>query len=107
LLGYNFFPNGNALIVLLLMVPLATLLSVEWNVILSSRVSDVRVAQQIGMLLMLPFAGIYVCGELGIIALGVTRNLLLIAGVLLALDALLFLLARATFRREAILTRWK
>src|SRR5438552_19041694 len=34
-LGYNFFPNWNAGIVLFLMVPLAAIMSVEWNVILS------------------------------------------------------------------------
>src|SRR5436853_7558910 len=43
-LGYAFFPNWNAGIVLFLMVPLAAIMSVEWNVIISSRVSDVRVA---------------------------------------------------------------
>jgi hypothetical protein len=46
------------------MVPLAVVMSVEWNVIISARVSDVWVAQQIGILLILPFGGIYVAGEL-------------------------------------------
>ena len=64
-LGYYFFPNWNAAIVFLLAVPLAAIMSVEWNVIVSSRVSDVRVAQQVGMLLILPFAGVYVSGEIG------------------------------------------
>lgn len=106
-LGYNFFPNWNAAVVLFLMVPLATIMSVEWNVIVSSRVSDVRIAQQIGMLLILPFAGIYVGGELNLVQLGVTDNLLIIAGVLLLVDLLLLYVARATFRREEILTKWK
>ena len=106
-LGYYFFPNWNAAVVLFLMVPLAIIMSVEWNVIVSSRVSDVRVAQQIGILLMLPFAGIYVAGELDLIPLGITSNLLLIAGILLVVDLLLLYVARATFRREEILTKWK
>ncbi|MGI0091099.1 MAG: ABC transporter permease subunit [Nitrososphaerales archaeon] len=106
-LGYYFFPNWNAGIVLFLMVPLAAIMSVEWNVSVSARVSDVRVAQQIGILLMLPFAGIYVAGELDLIDLGVTSNLLIIAGILLVVDVLLLYVARATFRREEILTRWK
>src|SRR5438132_13137977 len=46
-LGYAFFPNWNAGIALFLMVPLAAIMSVEWNVIISSRVSDVRVAMQL------------------------------------------------------------
>ena len=106
-LGYYYFPNWNAAIVLFLMVPLAAIISVEWNVIVSSRVSDVRVAQQIGILVMLPFAGIYVAGELNIIQLGMTSNLLIISGILLAVALLLLYVSRATFRREEILTKWK
>ena len=106
-LGYYFFPNWNTGIVLFLMVPLAVVMSVEWNVIISARVSDVRVAQQVGVLLMLPFGGIYVAGELGLINLGVASNLLIIAGILLIIDVLLLYAAKATFRREEILTKWK
>jgi ABC-2 type transport system permease protein len=106
-LGYYFFPNWNSGIVVFLMVPLAVVLSVEWNVIVSSRVSDVRVAQQVGSLIMLPLVGIYVGGEFNLIDLGVTNNLLVIAGALLAVDLILFFAARATFRREEILTKWK
>jgi ABC-2 type transport system permease protein len=106
-LGYYFFPNWNASIVLFLMVPLAVIMSVEWNVIISARVSDVRVAQQIGILLILPFAGIYVGGELNLIQLGITSNPLIIVDILLVIDLLLLYVARATFRREEILTKWK
>jgi ABC-2 type transport system permease protein len=106
-LGYYFFPNWNAAIVIFLMVPLAAIMSVEWNVIISARVSDVRVAQQVGILLILPFAGIYVSGELDLIPLGSTSNLLIIAGILLVVDVLLLYVAKATFRREEILTKWK
>jgi ABC-2 type transport system permease protein len=106
-LGYDFFPNWNAGVVLFLMVPLAAILSVEWNVILSARVNDVRVAAQLGALVVLPFSGIYVAGELKLIPLGDTTNLLIIAGVLAMVDLLLLYVARATFRREEILTKWK
>lgn len=106
-LGYDFFPNWNAGIVLFLMVPLAAIMSVEWNVIVSSRVSDVRAAMQLGALVVLPFGGIYVAGELNLIPLGDTNILLAIAGILLLVDVLLLYVARATFRREEILTKWK
>jgi ABC-2 type transport system permease protein len=106
-LGYYYFPNWDAAIILFLAVPLATTMSVEWNVIVSARVSDVRVAQQIGMLLLLPFAGVYVGGELGVVPLGNTSVLLVIEAILLAVDLLLLYVARATFRREEILTKWK
>jgi len=106
-LGYYFFPNWNAAIVLFLMVPLAVIMSVEWNVVVSSRVSDVRTAQQLGILVVLPFAGIYVSGELDIVNLGVTSNLLIVAGILFVVDLVLLYVARATFQREEILTSWK
>jgi ABC-2 type transport system permease protein len=106
-LGYYFFPNWKAAVVLFLMVPLAAIMSVEWNVVVSARVSDVRVAQQIGILLILPFAGIYVAGELNLIQLGNMSNLLIISGILLAVDVLLLYVAKATFQREEILTKWK
>lgn len=106
-LGYYFFPNWNAAIVLFLMAPLATVLSVEWNVLISSRVSDVRIAQQIGMLLILPFAGIYVGGELNLIPLGDTNTLVIISLILALVDLLFLYVVQATFRREEILTKWK
>ncbi len=102
-----YFPNWNAGIVLFLMVPLAAIMSVEWNVVISSRVSDVRVAQQLGALLAIPFAGVYVSGEINLIDLGDTTNLLIIAGVMALIDLLFLPIARATFRREEILTKWR
>jgi hypothetical protein len=62
---------------------------------------------QLGALLALPFGGIYVGGELKLIPLGDTSDLLLIAGILLLIDLLLLYVARTTFRREGILTTWK
>jgi len=106
-LGYYFFPNWDAAATFFLLAPLATLMSVQVNVIVSSRISDVRTGQQIGVLTILPFAGLYVSGELGIIDLGMMNNLLIAAGIVLAVDVLLFFVARSTFRREEILTRWK
>ncbi len=58
-------------------------------------------------LLIIPFGGIYVGGELNLIGLGITSNLLIIAGILFLVDLLLLYVARTTFRREEILTKWK
>jgi ABC-2 type transport system permease protein len=106
-LGYYYFPNWDTGITLFLLAPLAALLSVQVNVIVSSRISDVRTSQQLGVLSILPFAGLYVAGELNIVDLGSTTNLLIIAAILLVVDALLFFVSNATFRREEILTKWK
>ena len=99
--------NQNSDVLFFLMVPPAVILSVEWNVVVSSRASDVRLAQQIGYLLILPFSGICVGGEMNLVDLSSTSNLLIISGALLVVDLLLLLVARVTFRREEILTRWR
>jgi ABC-2 type transport system permease protein len=106
-LGYYYFPNWGSAIELFLLAPLAALLSVQVNVIVSSRMSDVRTSQQLGALTILPFTGLYVSGELNIVDLGSTTNLLTIAAALLVVDVLLFFVSKATFRREEILTKWK
>jgi len=106
-LGYYYFPNWSTAVALLVIAPLAAVMSVEGNVIISSRVNDVRTAQQLGVLMILPFAGIYLSGELGLVDLGSDSNLLIIGGILLVVDVLVLFLARATFRREEILTKWK
>lgn len=106
-LGYYFFPNANAEILLFLMVPLAMVMSTEWNVFVSSRVSDVRVAQQVGVLLALPLMGIYAAGQLRLLSLDDTGVLVTISAALLILDLLFLYVARATFRRDEILTKWK
>ena len=106
-LGYYFFPNWSSAAVLFLMVPIAVVLSVEWNVMISSRVSDVRIAQQLGSLVLLPYAGIYVSGELNLIPLGNINNLLIIAAAMAFVCLLMLYGVQATFQRETILTRWK
>jgi hypothetical protein len=54
----------------------------------------------------LPFAAIYVLGEINIVPL-VTSNLLIISAILIIVDAILFFISRSTFNREEILTKWK
>ncbi|MCI4367961.1 MAG: ABC transporter permease [Thermoplasmata archaeon] len=105
-LGYPYFPNPTIAIILIAIAPLACLLSVESGIVISSLVSDIRSAQQVGGLMILPFAAIYVASEIGLLPL-TWLNLLAISGVLLVVDLLLYLVSRATFRRDDILTRWK
>jgi ABC-2 type transport system permease protein len=106
-LGYYYFPDWNSAIVILLLLPLALLMSVQINVIVSSWVTDIRAGQQLGALTVVPFIGLYVAGEVDFINLGDATNLAVIAGALVVADVLLFFLSRATFRREEILTKWK
>jgi ABC-2 type transport system permease protein len=68
-LGYLNYPNWSIGIILLLVIPLAEILSIEVSVIASSRASDVRAANQLGGLMFIPFMIIYLASELGVIVL--------------------------------------
>jgi ABC-type Na+ efflux pump permease subunit len=104
-LGYLYYPNWH-IGAILLVAPFTCLLSVELNVIISSRLNDVRTAQQMGTLVILPFIGLFFASELGFFALNDT-NLVILAGVIFIIDIVLFSVSRATFQREEILTKWK
>ncbi len=104
-LGYLYYPNWH-MGVILLVVPLASLMSVEINIIISARMTDARSAQQLGTLLILPFVGLYLAADLKIFPFTNT-NLLILAGALALIDIAFFFVSKATFQREEILTRWK
>ncbi|MFW9880512.1 MAG: ABC transporter permease subunit, partial [Candidatus Thorarchaeota archaeon] len=58
--GYLFFPNRNFGIMILLNSPVACVMSIELSVIVSSRVSDIRSAQQLAALAIIPFVILYI-----------------------------------------------
>ena len=102
-----YYPNWNIGVILLLLAPLVSLFSVAVNVLISSRSTDVRTAQQFGTTVpMLPLIAIYLLSEIRVITLTVT-NLLFIAAALAALDVLMTYAAMRIFQRDAILTTWK
>jgi len=104
-LGHLAFPNAEFAIVLFLLAPLACVMSVAWNVLVSSRETDLRAAGTKGIIIIFPIAAVYLAFELGYIEY-TTRSLgFIFLGLMLA-SILLVRLARATFSREEILTRW-
>ena len=105
-LSYYYFPNLTSGIMLFLLAPLAAVFSIESAVIASSRVSDVRGANQIAGLMFLPFMVVFLAAVEGVFAF-TTDNLLIVAGVVLIADVALFFLSTSTFRREEILTKWR
>ncbi len=105
-LKYLYFPNWDIAIILFLLAPLACILGVGYNVLVSSRVNDVRTAQQLGTLILLPFAAVYLLSEFKVLSL-TTDNMLIMAAVLAVIDAIVFYLVKAAFQREEILTKWK
>ncbi len=106
LLGYLYYPNTVMAAIMLLLVPLVAITAVEASVIVSARVNDVRTAQQLGSLIVIPFALIYVLGLIDVFPLTIPY-LLLISAIILVVDVGLFSLSVSTFRREEILTKWK
>ncbi len=105
-LGYYYFPNWNAGVMLLVLAPLAGVLSIEVAVIASSRVSDVRGANQIAGIMFIPFVAVFVAGAQGIFTFSIA-NLLIFSGIVLIFDVVLFFLSKSIFNREEILTKWK
>ena len=105
-LSYLYFPNWDIAIILFLLAPLTCLLAVGYNILISSRMNDVRSAQQLGTLILLPFGAIYLLSEFKVLDL-TTTNLLIMAAVLAVVDGIVFYLVKATFQREEILTKWK
>ncbi len=101
-----YLPNSKFAIILFLLAPLACILSVGYNVLVSSRVNDVRTAQQLGALILVPFGALYLLSEIQVFSL-TTSNMLIVAAIMVLVDIGVFYMVKATFRREEILTRWK
>ena len=101
-----YFPNTDFEIILFLLAPLACIMSVGYNILVSSKVNDVRTAQQLGALILIPFGALYLLSEIQVLSL-TTGNMLIIAAILAIIDVIVFYLVKATFRRDEILTKWK
>jgi ABC-2 type transport system permease protein len=104
--GYLYFPNWSFAIIILLNSPLTCIMSIEFSVLVSSRVNDIRSAQQSAALIIIPFFALYLLTEIRVITLD-TNTLLLIGGIIALIDISLFFANRVIFQREEILTKWK
>lgn len=89
-----------------LVSPLLGLLSVSFGLMISSRVTDPRSAEQLSGLVVMPVILLVVGQSLGLIL--INQQLIIIVGVVVGLlDILLLYLSVQLFERENILTRWK
>jgi ABC-2 type transport system permease protein len=103
---FNIFVNPMWLVAMLVLAPLLTLMAVSVGVIVSSRTSDPRAAEQLGSLVILPLMVLYIGPFTGFIMLNSVTFWIASAIVALA-DVGLVYLGVALFQRETILTRWK
>jgi ABC-2 type transport system permease protein len=86
--------------------PLMAVAAVNLAVIISSRVNDPRVAEQLSGVLIVPLLGVMFAQIAGLIIVDMSLMVLTIV-LMLALDAALIIAGRSLFQRETILTRWK
>ena len=93
-------------IAVLFLGPLLAVLSVNFSIMVSTRVNDPRVAEQVSAVVILPILALFFGQIAGLFFLN--RTLVLwISLVVLALDLVLLYLSTRLFQRETILTRWK
>jgi ABC-2 type transport system permease protein len=106
ILGYYPLPNAYWITGVLLLAPAMCMMSILTNVIISSRVNDVRVSQQIGGVLVLPVLLFMFLSIAGVLSTGALPMLLFSIAVLAA-DGGILMLALRVFNREEILVSWK
>jgi ABC-2 type transport system permease protein len=86
--------------------PAVGLASVVAGVVVSARVNDPRVAQQVGGVIIVPIVGIVLLQATGTLLVGAAGYLLL-AVIVLAVSLVGLRIGVRLFDREAILTRWR
>ena len=94
------------LIAIFLAGPLMAILSVNFSIMVSSRVNDPRVAEQLSAVFILPLLAVFFGQIAGLFVLN-SALILLMCAVLVLVDILMIYLAVRLFQRETILTRWK
>ncbi len=94
------------LLAVFLLGPLLTVLSVCTAIIISSRVTDPRVAEQLSAVVILPIILLLVGQSMGLIILD-GQIVVLGAIIVTILDVILLIIAVKAFQRETILTKWK
>jgi ABC-2 type transport system permease protein len=91
---------------MLVIAPLLAILSVFLGIVVSSRVNDTRIAQQIGGVVVLPIIGLALAQTTGLILVSV-QGLALAALALAVVDVLALMLGIRLFQRDRILSQWR
>ena len=93
-------------IAVLVLGPLLAILSVNFSIIVSSRVNDPRVAEQVSAVVILPVLAVFFGQIAGLFF--INRSLILLFSlIVLIVDIGMLYIAVRLFQREIILTRWK
>lgn len=105
-LGYYPLPNAYWVVGILLLAPGMCLMSILTNVIISSKVNDVRVSQQVGGVLVLPILLFFFFTLAGFLSTDLVPMFAFSFGVLGA-DLVILWISLKVFNREEILVSWK
>ncbi len=104
-LGYYPIPNLTWILSIILLAPTACIMSILACVLISSKVTDVRAAQQVGGFVVMPVI-ILMLGVLSGLILLSPFMVLVVAAIYVGIDLVLFYIAKAMFNREDILVKW-
>jgi ABC-2 type transport system permease protein len=91
---------------MLVLAPLLAFLGIMVALIISSRVNDPRVAQQVSAVFIVPIMALFI-GQMSGFLLIDARVILGVTLVLFVIDAVVLGMSKPMFDREGILTRWK
>lgn len=94
------------LIAIFIVSPLLAILAVNFAIMVSSRVNDPRVAEQLSVVVILPLL-LLMFGQIAGVLVINRQIILLLAVVVLIVNIALTPLTVRLFQRETILTRWK
>jgi ABC-2 type transport system permease protein len=94
------------LVAVFIIGPLLSVLAVNCAVMVSSRASDPRVAEQISAVVIVPLLGLLFGQLAGVIVLNLSFMLVAVV-VLVLVDIGITILGARLFQRERILTQWK
>jgi len=86
--------------------PFLAILSVNFSLMVSSRVNDPRVAEQLSTVVIAPVLALFFGQVSGLFVID-SRMILIMIGALIVIDIIMIYLAERLFQRETILTRWK
>jgi hypothetical protein len=105
-LGYYPLPTAYWMTGVILLAPAMCMMSILANVLISSKVNDVRVSQQVGGIVVLPLVLFFISSFSGVIATGILPLILFTLLVIVG-DLGILALSLRTFKREEILVNWK
>jgi ABC-2 type transport system permease protein len=94
------------LIAIFIVGPLLAVMAVLFAMMISSRVNDPRVAEQVSMVVIVPVLAGFFGQVAGLFVLN-KQIISIVALVMLVLDGILLYITTRVFQREQILTRWK